>query len=290
VNVSLRAPRGTASTSRARAFALRVLVVLFALAALIPGFGLADLTTPINPKWHEGYVSEVGYGALAGIIIPVGFLAQLRSPERRIAGLQQVAATVPAYIAAGVLGGDDDFLPFAATVAVAVAITLALHPAPRRFVARGTTFRPVLALLALAAAVPLTVYGLEAAANQRADLPPLAFDSHGPLNSWAALAAAAFSAALVALLASLGTEGFPIAGWSAGAAAVVWGLTSLAHPNDPGSEGRVWASLAVVWALVFIAAVERERRRDRAERQRDPATGERSRGRAKRFPERDSSA
>ncbi len=172
MNASLRAPRGTASTSRARAFALRVLVVLFALAVLIPGFGLADLTTPINPKWHEGYVSEVGYGALAGIIIPVGFLAQLRSPERRIAGLQQVAATVPAYIAAGVLGGDDDFLPFAATVAVAVAITLALHPAPRRFVARGTTFRPVLALLALAAAVPLTVYGLEAAANQRADLPP----------------------------------------------------------------------------------------------------------------------
>lgn len=259
---------GTELPSRARTVAFRAFVVLFALAALIPGFGLVDLTTPLNPKWHEGYVSEVGYGALAGIILPVGFLAQLRSPERRIAGLQQVAATVPAYIAAGVLGEDDDFLPFAAIVAVAVATTLALHPAPRRFVARGATFRPVLALLALAAAVPLIAYGLEAAANQRDGLPPLAFDSHGPLNSWAALAAAAFSAALVALLTSLGTDGFPIAGSSAGAAAAVWGLTSLAHPNDPGSEGRVWASLAVVWALVFIAAVERERRRDRAERQR----------------------
>ncbi len=124
------------------------------------------------------------------------------------------------------------------------------------------------ALLALAAAVPLIVYGLEAAANQRDGVLPLAFDSHGPLNSWAALAAAAFSVVLVALLTSLGTEGFPIAGWSAGAAAAVWGFTALAHPNDPGSEGRVWASLAVVWAPVFIAAVERERRRDRAERQR----------------------
>ncbi len=66
------APR-TALRSRARTVAFRALVVLFALAALIPGYGLADLTTPINPTWHEGYVSEVGYGALPGIILPVGY-------------------------------------------------------------------------------------------------------------------------------------------------------------------------------------------------------------------------
>jgi hypothetical protein len=249
--------------SRARMVAFRALVVVFALAALVPGFGIADLTTPINPGWNDGYVAEVGYGTLAGILLPVGVLAQLRSPERRIAGLQQVAAAVPAYLAAGVLGEDDDFLPFAATVALAAAITVALHPARDRFVA-AARFRPFLALLALAMAVPAVLYGLEAAANQRDGIPPLALDSHGPLNSWAALAAAAFAVALVALLTALGTGGFPIPGWSAGAAVAVWGLTSLAHPNDPGSEGRLWASLAVAWAVIFVAAVERERRRSRA--------------------------
>lgn len=249
-------------SSRARTAAFRTLVVVFALAALVPGFGLADLTTPLNPRWDGGYVAEVGYGALAGILLPVGFLAQLRSPERRIAGLQQIAAAVPAYAAAGLLGNDDDFLPFAVIVASAAAITVALHPARRRFVAR-VKVRPFLALLALALAVPAILYGYEVAGNQRDGVPPLALDSHGPLNSWAALAAAAFAVALVALLTSLGTGGFPIPGWSAGAAAAAWGLTALAHPNDPGNEGRGWASFAVVWAVVFVAAVERERRRCR---------------------------
>jgi hypothetical protein len=247
------------SSSRARTAAFRTLVVLFALTALVPGFGIADLTTPINPRWHDGYVAEVGYGALAGILLPVGFLSQLRTPERRIAGLQQVAAAVPAYVGAGLLGGDDDFLPFAAIVAAATATALALHPARRRFLA-GAKFRPFLGLLAFAIAVPAVLYGLEAAANQRDGIPPLASDSHGPLNSWAALAAAAFAVALVALLTSLGTGGFSIPGWSAGAAVGVWGVVALAHPDNPGSEGRVWASLAVAWAVVFVAAVERERR------------------------------
>jgi hypothetical protein len=251
--------------SRARMVAFRALVIVCALAALVPGFGLADLTTPINPRWHEGYVAEVGYGTLAGILLPVGFLAQLHSPEQRIAGLQQVAAAVPAYIGAGLLGGDDDFLPFAAIVAAAAAIAVALHPARNRFVA-AARFRPFLALLALAMAVPAVLYGLETATNQRDGIPPLALDSHGPLNSWAALSAAAFAVALVALLTALGTDGFRIPGWSASAAVAAWGLTSLAHPDDPGSKGPVWASFAVAWAVVFFAAVERERRSSR-----DPA-------------------
>lgn len=256
--------------TRSRDIAFRASVVLFALAALVPGFGLAALTTPLNPIWEEGYVAEVGYGTLAGILIPVGFLAQLRSPARRIAGLQQVAAAIPAYMLAGALGGDDDFFPFAAIVATATAIAVALHPARRRFLARGR-LRPPLALLALVIAVPAMLYGLELAANQRNGVPPLALDSHGPLNSWAALGAAAFAVALTALLTALGTEGFPIPGWGAAAAAAVWGATALAHPDDPGTEGRGWAAFAIAWAVVFVLAVERERRQGR------PANG-RSRG------------
>lgn len=242
--------------------AFRAAVVIFALAALVPGYGLADLTTPLNPIWEEGYVAEVGYGALAGILIPVGFLAQLRSPERRIAGLQQVAAVIPAYLLAGALGGDDDFFPFAAIVAAATAIAVLLHPARARLLSTGRV-RPLPALLALALTIPAFLYGLEATGNQRDAVPPLALDSHGPLSSWAALGAAAFAVALVALLASLGTQGFPIPGWSAAAAAAAWGTTVLAHPDDPGTHGRGWAAFALAWAVLFAAALERERRRVR---------------------------
>ena len=257
--------------SRSRTVAFRTFVVLFALAALVPGFGLAALTTPLNPIWEEGYVGEVGYGALAGILIPAGLLAQLRSPVRRIAGLQQVAAAIPAYVLAGALGDDDDFFPFAAIVVAATAIAVGLHPARSRFLARGSIRSP-LALLALAIAVPAVLYGLELAANQRDGVPPLALDSHGPLNSWAALGAAAFAVALTAVLTALRTEGFPIPGWSAAAAAAVWGATALAHPDDPGTEGRGWAAFAIAWAIVFALAVEHERRQGRPASGRSPGT------------------
>src|SRR5213078_907719 len=70
--------------------ALGALAVGLALLSLTVGFGAVDLLSP----WilHEGtQVSDVGYGTLAGILIPAGLLAQLHAPLRRIAGLQQLA-------------------------------------------------------------------------------------------------------------------------------------------------------------------------------------------------------
>lgn len=100
--------------------------------------------------------------------------------------------------------------------------------------------------------MPAVLYGLELAANQRDGVPSLALDSHGPLNSWAALGAAAFAVALTALLTALGIEGFPIPGWSAASGAAVCGATALAHPDNPGTEERGWASFAIAWAVVFV--------------------------------------
>ena len=101
--------------------ALAVLVAALALVSLSVGFGAVDLVSP----WviHEGtQVSDVGYGTLAGLVIPVGLLAQLHRPTRRVAGVQQVAAAALAYLVAGTLAGErlaDS--PPALVVAVAVA-------------------------------------------------------------------------------------------------------------------------------------------------------------------------
>jgi hypothetical protein len=251
-------PPASAGTARRVVFA--ALVLVFGLAALVPAFGLIDLIGP----WflHEGnQVSDVGYGALAGVVLGVGFLSQLRSPERRIAGVQQLAMAVPAYLAAGALGRDPDFFPFAVVLALAVGATVALHPARRRFLTPGTP-RPLLGVLALAAVVPLLAYALGMARNQRADMLPV--DSHGGLNQWAALTAAALAVLLIALLASLGTDGFAIPAWCAAGGVAAWSVASLVYPDYPGAEGRWWAALALFWATAFAVAAERSRRADDA--------------------------
>jgi hypothetical protein len=63
-----------------RPAALAVSAVGLALISLTGGFGAVDLVSP----WvlHEGtQVTDVGYGTLAGLVIPIGLLTQTRSPE-----------------------------------------------------------------------------------------------------------------------------------------------------------------------------------------------------------------
>jgi hypothetical protein len=75
------------------------------------------------------------------------------------------------------------------------------------------------------------------------------------------MAALAIAIVLTGLVASLQTQGWRIPAWSAGSAAIVFGLTSTVFPNHPGAEGRGWGALAVAGGALFIAVAELERRR-----------------------------
>jgi hypothetical protein len=80
------------------------LAVALALLSLTVGFGAVDLASP----WilDEGtQVSDVGYGTLAGLVIPIGLLALAHAPRRNLAGIQQLAAAALAYLLAGALAG-----------------------------------------------------------------------------------------------------------------------------------------------------------------------------------------
>ena len=239
---------------------LVVSAVGLALISLTAGFGAVDLVSP----WvlHEGtQVTDVGYGTLAGLVIPIGLLTQTRSPEQRVAGLQQVAAAAVAFLLAGAITGERPLLAAAAAVTLATAALAALHPMRRLLVRRPARPSLPLLVLAVAACAPGSQYALHTAFNQRNGVLPA--DAHLGLQHWAALSAAALAALFAALLASLRTVGFAIPGFTAAAGVFAWALTCLAYPNSAGAMSPTWAGLSIVWALTFAVATAREQRMDR---------------------------
>jgi hypothetical protein len=250
---------GTPFAERAGATgALGVLAVCLALLSLTVGFGAVDLLSPL--VLHEGtQVSDVGYGTLAGIAIPVGLLVQLRRPARHLAGLQQVAAGALAYGVAGALAGETPLFVAAGVVAGALAAVLALHPSRGRFFRAGRP-SPVLLVLALAACAPGSQYALHMAFNQRDHTLPV--DAHLGLQHWAALTAAALAALFAAVLAAFRTPGFAVPAFTAGAAVLIWAVASLSYPHSAGALNRGWSLLAIAWAIAFALATVRECRRE----------------------------
>lgn len=240
-----------------RTRALRVLAVLFALGLWIPALGLVDLTT----SWfldEETVLHDLGYGAITGLLAPLGLLAQLRHPDRAIAGLQQVAACALAYGVAGAVA-DRRFLVLALALGAAVVVLLLVHPVGGTLLAAPDEVSPLLVGLALLAAGPFALYALETAANQRDAIPPI--DFHATLGSWAGLTAMAVAIPLVALLAGIRTVGWRVPALSAAAACALWGIATAIYPDRSGSEGRAWGLAAIAWAIAFAAAARREARR-----------------------------
>jgi hypothetical protein len=228
------------------------LAVSFALLSLTIGFGGVDLLSP----WilHEGtQVTDVGYGTLAGIVLPIGLIA---AGGRSPAGLHQVVGAAAAYAIAGLLAGQPRLVLVGAIVAGAAGAVTALHRDRRRLVPRRR--RPSLPLLALAlaACAPGSQYALHMAFNQRDGVLPA--DAHLGLGCWAALSAAALAALFAALLAALRTSDSTVPGLTGAAAVLTWAVTCLAYPRSAGALGPVWAALAVAWAIAFAAIVVRE--------------------------------
>ena len=245
---------------------LKVVAVVVALASLTINFGLIDLidgyTGYIDQERNQ--VLDAGWGLVFGVILPLGLLAQLRRPERRIAGIQQTAVVAFALAAAGVAGEEWRYGAFAAGLAGLCAVLVALHPARASFRARGERVEPVMLALAAVAAVPSLVYAWRMASAQRRDLPPADAVSNG-LHHWLVMTALALSVLLLMLLAALRTMGWRIPAISASIGAGGWAISCLlAQESAAGSEGHAWAWAVIGWAVVTFAATVWPRTRDRA--------------------------
>lgn len=231
------------------------------VVTVVLGIGLFGLTTLVL-GWFEADrgtfipVTDLGYGALVGILITGGLLVQLRDPDRKIAGLQQATLAALALLISAPLAEDDQNVVPGLVALGAVGLAVALHPARREFFLPGGGFSPGLAAVAVLAAGPLIGYGLSMAAQAR----ELAGPPHH-IQRLATMTAMAVALVLVGLLSALQTRGWRIPAWSAAAAAGVFGLASMVFPDDRGSAGRGWGALAIGGGLVFIVVAERRANR-----------------------------
>lgn len=233
---------------------LVVLVVVFGLGF----FGLTSLVIGwfAAVEGVAGPVTDLGYGVLVGIILTMGLAVQLRAPQRKIAGMQQAALVIPALLMGSAVASDTQDLVSALIVTAGVAILLALHPARGDFFRKGGAISPALLAITILAAIPLIAYALEMGAQ--------AHDVKGPphhVQRLSTMAAMAFAIVLAGLLTALKTRGWRTPAWSTGAAAIVFGLASVAFPDNAGAPGRGWGMLAVAGGLLFIAVAQREARR-----------------------------
>jgi hypothetical protein len=252
--------------SRARRIAFVAWVGVSTVTIGIGFFGLTSLVI----AWfgaNQGVanpVTDLGYGALIGILLTGGLLVQLRAPERKIAGVQQAALAALALLISVPLAGDDQNLVPGLIAMATVGIAIALHPARREFLARGTGFSPGLAAIAALCAGPMLAYALSMSEQAR--------ELSGPphhIQRLTTMAAMAIAVGLVMVLAAFQTRGWRISAWCVGGAALVLGLGFLVFPNYRGSAGGGWGAFAVGSGLLYIVVAERRAKRVR----RDPQPG-----------------
>lgn len=244
--------------SRPRRLAFTVLAALLVVLFGFIFFGLTSLVIGWfgDLEGVAGPVTEIGYGALVGLILTVGLASQLRHPERRIAGLQQAALVIPSLATGSVLARDSQNVEPLVILVPALALLWALHPARAEFLRPPNRISRRLLAIALLGAVPLVAYAVAmGTAAQELTGPP----HH--VQRLSTMAALAVGIELTALLAALRTPGWRIPTWSAATALVVFGVASVLFPDHPAAVGSVWGGLAIAGGLLFVAVAEWEARR-----------------------------
>ena len=244
--------------SRSGAFAAWVTTLSVLLCAVF--IGVTALTVGMwltDPSYDEtNPVLDLGFFALGAVLIGGGFVSQLRAPERHVAGLQQALIGLLALAVAGLLGDRVEPLLGGLVFAAATVIAAALHPARGELFRRGAGLSAPLFALSVAAAIPAIVYAEHMLALSRDAGPSCFMGQCARGDRFAEIPALVIALALVGLLASARTGGWRVSAWSAGVAAAILGLTSMALPDVTGSLGWAWSALAVAWGILVVAAAE----------------------------------
>jgi membrane-bound metal-dependent hydrolase YbcI (DUF457 family) len=249
---------GTESSTLARArrvaFPLVAVVTLVLAGVMLGGELLLAFTGwRTDMGIHQVHDMTIFPMLWLAVLVPVATLLY-RPRERVTTVLAPLLFLAP--VAAFALAVDSPIAMLPLVFGVLGLVLVALHPAGRSTFEFDRVARPsrLLAGLVVLASVPLVVY----AADQVVRQVTLA-DDHVLFAHYGAMATASVYVLVMAALATVRERDWRFAAWSAGAVAVLLGVTSLAFTAE-SSAGPLWGGLAVSWGLVFVAVAEYERR------------------------------
>lgn len=246
--------------ARRRAFSAAVWASLllagsFGLMVLAMQLGLLAMS---HFTEHHHRIHDLTFALLVGTSV-VGMAAQVRAPDRNIAG--QLMSLVPfaALLLAAALSNAAVLSPPWLLVGAATVLALMFHPIgdPFRAFARSRIDPTMLGLVAVAS-VPLLAFAGTNVGLQRAGP-----SDHALLGHFGYMAALSFSVIGTGLLASARPAGWRLVASVAGGSPIALGLASLAFPDVSSALATEWAVAATVWGLTFIATAE-IRQRDRS--------------------------
>jgi hypothetical protein len=189
--------------------------------------------------------------ALCGVWL-AGLLVSLVRP-RYVAALQQVLVVIAALAIAEAITGEMYALPI--ILGVPVALVVLAQPDRRALFTKGQGLSPVLAPLALIAAIPLARYAADQGVLQH---DAVVGDPHAKMSHYTDMAWVGVLIPLLGLLAAVRTAGWRIPAWSAGILATTFGLSSLAFHDASSALDRGWAVVAALGGIAFVALGEWE--------------------------------
>ncbi len=189
--------------------------------------------------------------ALLLVISAPPAVAAARGPEQAWTPLLQLMAIGIAGIATMVLSLRLDIftLPF-----VVLAGVLLVLRVPRGAAVDQGRPSVALAVLTLAALVPLLVYASEQAQQQRIDT----ISEHAEFNHWVETSFYAVAILLLGALAAFRPNRFRLSAWSAGVALAVLGGISVAFQGRPSALDLPWAWAALLGGIAFVGLAEWE--------------------------------
>jgi hypothetical protein len=229
---------------------IRAAAVVAALFWSVLFFGLIDLATIVVPgEFLPTVPLEASWGAFFTVIVAGAFAHVAWRPDDRGAPAVQLLLAAAALVGGAALAARLEPVIVAAVLAVLVALLLVGTVRPARTDLRP---RPAMPLLVVAgAAAPLWAgYAWQAAAASRSGLDD---DISVGISHWVVQSAVGLAVAACALTAGVWPRGRRLLATSAGLAAALLGVASVAYPDATGAIPSPVAGLAALaWGLVVV--------------------------------------
>jgi hypothetical protein len=252
---------GAPPHGRVRRWAFRIVLAaaLLLIAAPMAPFLVIPVAWPfLVEDLGVCLVHDVGVAVLLWWLI-AGLLAQARDAGRQVGAMQQVLLVILAMVGLMALTRPATLLSPMLLFFGLVFVGAALHPARAELARMRQGADRYVAALGLIIAGPLLGY---AVGQLRLDGSALTPATHG--GHWTTMATVAVLIFVLALLAATRPCGWRVPAWSAGVAALLFGIASASQPDVPSSIGPAWGALTAVWAVVFVLVAEWRFRRQGA--------------------------